>query len=162
MAPLKRNVQAAAGALLVMVIALVTSQVFTGADDQNGVTTDSQSQPTVSVVVEEAGTDVSEAPAPIVRFSDLLPINAAELPDEAREVLLLIADGGPYPYRQDDGVFQNREGILPEKAEGHYREYTVETPGSDDRGARRIVAGADGARYYTSDHYDSFEEIVVE
>jgi ribonuclease T1 len=32
----------------------------------------------------------------------------------------------------------------------------VVTPGSDDRGARRIVAGSCGDLYYTDDHYDSF------
>ena len=55
---------------------------------------------------------------------------------------------------QDGAVFQNREGLLPRRRPGYYREYTVETPGSDDRGARRIVAGADGERYWTDDHYD--------
>ncbi len=32
----------------------------------------------------------------------------------------------------------------PTATRGYYREYTVETPGSDDRGARRIVAGDGG------------------
>jgi ribonuclease T1 len=35
----------------------------------------------------------------------------------------------------------------------------VPTPGSDDRGARRIVAGADGELYWTDDHYSSFARI---
>ena len=96
----------------------------------------------------------------VERFSDLPVISTGELPPEARDVLVLIDNGGPYPYRQDDGIFQNREGILPDRADGHYREYTVETPGSPDRGARRIVGGADGERYYTDDHYGSFSEIV--
>ena len=40
---------------------------------------------------------------------------------------------------------------------GYYREYTVATPGVDDRGARRIVAGDDGEElYWTDDHYGSF------
>ena len=34
------------------------------------------------------------------------------------------------------------------------------TPGSDDRGARRIVAGDDDSRFYTDDHYASFREVV--
>lgn len=33
------------------------------------------------------------------------------------------------------------------------------TPGEDDRGARRIVGGQDGDRYYTDDHYASFAQI---
>lgn len=84
---------------------------------------------------------------------------AAALPSEARSTLALIAAGGPFPYERDGSVFQNRERILPDEARGYYREYTVVTPGSDDRGARRIVAGARGERYYTDDHYASFRRI---
>jgi guanyl-specific ribonuclease Sa len=43
---------------------------------------------------------------------------------------------------------------------GYYREYTVETPGSEDRGARRIIAGSDGELYWTDDHYQSFSRIL--
>lgn len=32
--------------------------------------------------------------------------------------------------------------------------------GSDDRGARRIVADGHGEFYYTNDHYESFRRIV--
>lgn len=94
------------------------------------------------------------------RFSTLDVITVEELPVEARTTLALIAEGGPYPFARDDAVFQNRERLLPIRDTGHYREYTVITPGEDDRGARRIVAGADGERYYTSDHYSSFSEIL--
>lgn len=73
-----------------------------------------------------------------------------------RATLALIAAGGPFPHRQDGTEFQNREGRLPEEAPGYYREYTVETPASPDRGARRIVAGRGGETYYTGDHYQSF------
>ncbi len=91
---------------------------------------------------------------------DGLPVVAlADLPPEAAETVDLIDDGGPYPHEQDDGTFFNREGLLPEEPEGFYREYTVETPGSDDRGARRIVAGDDGTLWWTDDHYASFARI---
>jgi ribonuclease T1 len=56
-------------------------------------------------------------------------------------------------------VFQNREGLLPEQPSGYYHEYTVLTPGSSDRGARRIVTGSQGEMYYTDDHYGSFQRI---
>ncbi|HEX6867907.1 MAG TPA: ribonuclease domain-containing protein [Candidatus Limnocylindrales bacterium] len=82
-----------------------------------------------------------------------------ELPPEATTTWELIDAGGPFPYDQDGEVFQNREGLLPARPAGYYREYTVETPGSGDRGARRIVMGADGERYWTDDHYDSFSRI---
>jgi ribonuclease T1 len=89
-----------------------------------------------------------------------LPVVAlADLPPEAAETVDLIDADGPYPYDQDDGVFWNREEILPDRAEGYYREYTVPTPGSDDRGARRIVTGDGGELYWTDDHYASFARI---
>lgn len=86
-------------------------------------------------------------------------VGVADLPAEAAETLELIDDGGPYPYDRDGVVFENREGILPDEGYGYYHEYTVETPGEDDRGARRIVTGASGEFYWTEDHYDSFERI---
>lgn len=91
--------------------------------------------------------------------SGLPIVSLAALPAEATVTWELIDAGGPFPYDQDGAVFQNREGLLPDQASSYYREYTVETPGSDDRGARRIVAGADGDRYWTDDHYDSFSRI---
>jgi ribonuclease T1 len=57
-------------------------------------------------------------------------------------------------------VFGNREGQLPERGRGYYREYTVKTPGAHDRGARRIVAGQGGEYYYSEDHYRSFRRII--
>jgi len=86
-------------------------------------------------------------------------INVADLPPEGRTTLGLIKSGGPYPYSKDDTVFSNYEGLLPAKPGGYYHEYTVITPGSHDRGARRIVAGSNGEYYYTADHYRSFKLI---
>lgn len=83
------------------------------------------------------------------------------LPPEAFATLEAIRDGGPFPYARDGTVFQNRERRLPQRAGGYYREYTVATPGSRDRGARRIVAGGDPPEvfYYTDDHYRSFRRV---
>ncbi|MFE0811060.1 ribonuclease domain-containing protein [Streptomyces sp. NPDC058848] len=82
----------------------------------------------------------------------------SDLPSQAHGTLDLIAQGGPYPFEQDGTVFQNREGILPGQSTGYYHEYTVITPGSDTRGARRIVTGEDYQEdYYTADHYASFD-----
>ena len=85
---------------------------------------------------------------------------ANALPSEARDTLALIKAGGPFPYSQDGKTFQNREKRLPPRERGYYREYTVKTPGAKDRGARRIVAGRGGERYYTDDHYRSFRRII--
>ena len=89
----------------------------------------------------------------------------ATLPPEARETRRLIGTGGPFPYEKDGTVFGNRERLLPAEARGFYREYTVKTPGSRDRGAKRIVCGGrEPTRpvncYYTADHYASFRRIV--
>ena len=112
---------------------------------------------------EAAETSVLVEEAPLAeQFSDLSPVFVTELPLEAIDTLELIASGGPYPFDRDGLTFQNREGILPDLPSGHYQEFTVITPGLSHRGAKRIVAGADGELYYTSDHYDSFTEIVLE
>jgi ribonuclease T1 len=86
-------------------------------------------------------------------------ISQDELPPEALETMALIETDGPFPYSKDGSTFQNREGLLPSQPNGYYSEYTVETPGSSDRGARRIVGGAEGELYYTDDHYSSFSWI---
>lgn len=91
--------------------------------------------------------------------SDRGEIARAALPPEARETLERIGRGGPFPYRQDGTTFHNRERLLPPGSRGYYREYTVPTPGRSDRGARRIVVGTGGERYYTDDHYRSFKRI---
>ncbi len=91
-------------------------------------------------------------------------IAAAELPPQGKETLHRIRAGGPFAADKDGSVFGNRERLLPAQSRGYYREYTVKTPGSRDRGARRIVCGgqprAPDACYYTSDHYASFRRIV--
>ncbi|MBI1295169.1 hypothetical protein GC175_09435 [bacterium] len=91
--------------------------------------------------------------------SGLPTIAFADLPVQAQETIALIDAGGPFPFSRDDTIFQNRERLLPLREQGYYHEYTVITPGSPDRGARRIVAGSDGELYYTDDHYDSFREV---
>lgn len=87
----------------------------------------------------------------------------AFLPAEAHDVLRRIAQDGPFDYRQDGSVFQNRERRLPLQSRGYYREYTVQTPGSHDRGARRIITGGEPPReyWYTDDHYQSFQRFEV-
>ena len=88
-----------------------------------------------------------------------------ELPPQGQRTYALILRGGPFPYDKDGTVFGNRERLLPRERRGYYREYTVETPGARNRGARRIVCGgpqrtAPDACWYTSDHYSSFRKIV--
>jgi ribonuclease T1 len=107
------------------------------------------------------GTDSAEARRD--RVAALPPVAAADLPSEARITLGRIRGNGPFAYERDGAPFGNREGLLPPKPRGYYHEYTVRTPGSRDRGARRIVCGGEKASlaecYYSDDHYQSFKSI---
>ena len=88
-------------------------------------------------------------------------IAVTALPPEAQRTLVLIKQGGPFPYDRDGLTFGNFEKRLPIEKRGFYREYTVKTPGERSRGARRIIAGDQPPRlfYYTDDHYQSFRRI---
>jgi ribonuclease T1 len=124
---------------------------------QSAATPKPASTPRPASTPEPAATQQAAVPDAI----DGLPtITLAALPPEALETIDRIDAGGPFPFDQDGTVFQNREGILPDAPRGFYREYTVITPGEDDRGARRIVGADDGTLYYTDDHYESFRVIV--
>lgn len=102
----------------------------------------------------------SQGPQRVDPVSGLPWVAAADLPREARRTLELIDAGGPFPHAKDGSTFGNFEGILPQERRGFYREYTVGTPGSRDRGARRIVTGDDDRlHYWTDDHYETFTRI---
>ena len=90
----------------------------------------------------------------------LAQIAVKDLPPEARETLLLIEKGGPFPFDRDGIVFGNFEKRLPIKERGYYHEFTVKTPGIKHRGARRIVTGKGGEKYYSDDHYNTFKRVV--
>jgi ribonuclease T1 len=87
-------------------------------------------------------------------------VSATALPAEVSAALRRIDAGGPFPYKKDGAVFFNREELLPKAPRGYYREYTVETPDSQDRGPRRIVQGRNGELYYTDDHYRTFKRVM--
>jgi ribonuclease T1 len=91
-------------------------------------------------------------------------IKLTELPAEAQHTILLIRQGGPFPYEKDGAVFGNYEKVLPQQKRGYYREFTVKTPRVRNRGARRIIAGGEQAHpreyYYTADHYRSFKRVI--
>jgi guanyl-specific ribonuclease Sa len=117
-------------ALLALLVALAAGYAVRAADDGGG------SAPTIQRVALSA------------------------LPPQAAQTVSAIEHGGPFPYPRDDGVvFHNLEHRLPAEPDGYYREYTVPTPGAPDRGARRIITGAKGQFWYTSDHYGTFERV---
>ena len=88
----------------------------------------------------------------------------ANLPVQGQQTYALILRGGPFEFEKDGVVFGNRERLLPNHRRGYYREYTVKTPGSRNRGQRRIVCGGvpqtPDTCYYTADHYASFRKIL--
>ena len=105
---------------------------------------------------------LAQAKAPV---EGLGSVALSVLPPEAQQTQRLIFAGGPFPYAKDGVVFGNFERVLPRRERGFYREYTVRTPGSRDRGARRIVCGGNqptrpDACFYTADHYASFKHIA--
>ncbi|MFC5287513.1 ribonuclease domain-containing protein [Actinokineospora guangxiensis] len=118
----------------------------------------------VGWLVGDLGTSSEPTPPPgqstYAPRSDL-PVEALSgLPAEAADTWELVKAGGPFPHPDRDGTtFQNREGLLPDEERGYYKEYTVPTPGSRDRGARRLVTGAESEVYYTADHYETFVEV---
>ena len=91
-------------------------------------------------------------------------IALSDLPVQGQRTYGAILNGGPFKNDKDGTVFGNRERLLPSERRGYYREYTVDTPGSRNRGARRIVCGGEKTRpancWYTADHYASFKRIV--
>jgi ribonuclease T1 len=144
--------------LLGLVVALVAAGVVWWT--QGDTTTTTAPAPDPGAVASSRtpgspGTTASTDPA-----SGLVWVELADLPPEAADTVRLIDRGGPFPEDEDGSTFGNFEGLLPDRERGYYREYTVLTPGSPDRGARRIVAGDGGELYWTSDHYASFERIA--
>ncbi len=134
--------------LVVVLAAAVVGTIRTTGDPDESPTSNSENG-----VELDIGRPVSNSLDPT---SGLPVVDVDRLPSEAADTVTVIRWGGPYPYDRDGTVFQNREGLLPDRPTGYYREYTVLTPGEDDRGARRIVAGGNGELYYTADHYSSF------
>ena len=92
-------------------------------------------------------------------------ISRSELPAEAQATERLIRAGGPFPHFRDGALFANRERSLPWSVRGYYREYTVASPATRNRGARRMVCGGvqatePDACFYSDDHYASFKRLA--
>lgn len=109
--------------------------------------------------------DLAQAKGPVDAAGSLGSVALSVLPPEAQQTQRLIHAGGPFPSSRDGVVFGNFERVLPRRERGFYREYTVPTPGAQNRGARRIVCGGKrpaqpDACFYTADHYASFNVIV--
>jgi ribonuclease T1 len=128
-------------------------------------------------VTEASGASASQAPGQPAQGASGTPaasgaqaagalgtVTKAQLPGEAAETLRLIKAGGPFPFADDGVLFRNTAQLLPKHPRGYYHTYTVRTPGTTDRGLRRIVCGGPrkqtGDCYYTDDYYVSFKRIA--
>jgi len=157
------------GSIIVLAVLLGLAWISTQAADPGRAPGDSAARPTATRRAAATSTPARarptaqaarRTPTPQVSDDGLATVAIERLPAEARETIALIDQGGPFPYQKDGSTFGNRERLLPRQPGGYYREYTVITPGSDDRGARRIIAGDGGEFYYTDDHYASFRRVV--
>ena len=113
------------------------------------------------LVAGDTNSEATDAAAGVPGTGSGLPVSALSgAAGRGRRHLAADRAGRPVPYAGGQSVFGNRQRRLPAESSGYYREYTVGTPGSRDRGARRIVHGSGGELYYSADHYSSF--VVVD
>jgi ribonuclease T1 len=146
----KWNRQTIKAVVLVFLTVILTSFFIKWTFDHDG--------ETVTLFGDDSPSQTADADRPDPE-SGLAWVLEGELPVEGQATLALIDQGGPFPYEQDGSTFGNFEGLLPDRGGDYYREYTVITPGSTDRGARRIIAGDGKEFYWTEDHYESFSRI---
>ena len=104
------------------------------------------------------GLGVCPLEAPAAAASRLLPFKDPGLRSRVSQVLDDIKNG-IQRFRNDGTIFKNREGLLPKKPSGYYREFTVPTPGVAGRGTQRVVVGRGGETFFTPNHYGIFIQI---
>ncbi|MDO5739920.1 MAG: ribonuclease domain-containing protein [Ornithinimicrobium sp.] len=156
--------------LALLILWLVQQSMGGNAPDQSEPVAPTTSRSDVTPGVTPTGDSLIGSDGPTgVDTRDWDDINACRdqtLPDELDPVVNDIEAGGPYEHDGKDGsTFGNRERELPQESRGYYREFTIQTPGSRDRGARRVVTGGPEETdpevwYYTDDHYASFCEFA--
>lgn len=167
-----RGLRGAIALVLGLGVLIALGYAVVGLRDTSGETPSRTSGQTFPSTPTSAPTAASETDAPASDHpsaadptgstdptSGLPWVSLGALPPEVQDTLDAIDAGPPYPYDRDGVTFENREGLLPDEEYGYYQEFTVATPGSDDRGARRVVWGLADEFYYTDDHYASFVRI---
>lgn len=131
-----------------------TTTLATAAHSGTHRTTTTTRAPTTSTRPKRTTTTTTPA-------DGLAVIKESALNTQAADTLVAIRAGGPFDFPRNDGVvYHNLNRVLPRQRDGYYREYTVRTPGASNRGARRLVTGAVGELYYTSDHYQTFWRVL--
>ena len=109
--------------------------------------------PPYTAAADAPTTFPSTPPAPAGGSGGLPTVRLADLPPEAVRVVRLVDRGGSVDDDGDGSTFRNDGGVLPVRAEGHYRAYPV-----PDR-ASRIVVGADGEIYRSADEDGAFVRV---
>ena len=157
-APKKKSVFAVLAAALLVAVGGWVGVDLSGSGDSGAGSSGSDSSE-----FAPGSSDGSSSDAVGASGLDVCPVDT--LPSQADPVIDDILSGGPYDYPgEDGGHFGNYEGELPEERGSYYRSYTVDTPGLNHRGAKRIVVGGGTEEdpevwYYSDDHYESFCEI---
>jgi ribonuclease T1 len=112
---------------------------------------------------QESGASASQAPGQLGQAASAT-LAASGAQERSAPATVLIKAGGPFPFGEDGVLFRNSAAMLSQHPRGYYHAYTVRTPGSADRGQRRIVCGGPrrqtGDCYYTDDYYASFKRIA--
>lgn len=83
--------------------------------------------------------------------------------DEAKD--LGWEGGSVEDFKKDAAIggdrFGNHEGILPKAGKNTYHECDIDTHGYKNRGSRRLIYTDDGQYYYSKDHYETFQQVLV-
>jgi ribonuclease T1 len=157
--PPSSMVRIVVGALLVLVVGGLIGWSLRGASSSSTTAPSASARATQAAGQRPTTTTTTKKPSKCVPISGVDMVSVDKLPSQAIDTLQSIAAGPPYPFKKDGVVFQNRERILPKESKSYYHEFTVVTPGSSDRGAKRIIVGGCDERWYTEDHYATFRLI---
>lgn len=155
-----RNAAAAVVVVVLVLVAVLVGLLRSGGPEAGAPATTASASSSRATKATGSPTGPTRSTGAQDPQSGLRVVAVGELPREARTTVRLIDAGGPFPYPKDGVTFGNNERLLPAHPRGWYREYTVRTPGAQDRGARRIVTGdRDRLVFYTADHYGSFVQV---
>lgn len=150
------------GCLILFLSVFGTSGCTAGTPDESSYENSTDAVIKIESSVTEDGIYTSpEDVAEYIQIYGKLPENFLTK-QEARSLGWVSEDGNLWEVTDQMSIggdrFGNREGLLP-KADGrHWFECDVNYTGGY-RGAERLVYSNDGLIFYTSDHYESFEEI---
>ena len=89
------------------------------------------------------------------KANEMASIGRGALPSHVQGVIEHLEGNGfksPMQNYKGGGLFENKEGYLPQQEKGHYQKWDT-TPNQGNRTAERLVTGKNGEMYYTNTHY---------